>query len=154
MLLLGSIRSIMRICIVTRPSCPSLKGGALTHSQALSLSKRARDVTALRCSEPLRSKVGGPIKGLARFCGLGPPGDRWGFLNRVIILMSRTAMVHQWKSGLRELGNFRFPLIFMARSRRTMAINSSGALRKLLQAGSRIITRNIFFKTIINTALN
>ena len=31
-------------------------------------------VTALRCSEPLRYKVGGAIKGLARFCGLGPPG--------------------------------------------------------------------------------
>ena len=33
------------------------------------------DVTALRCSEPLRYKVGGPIKGLARLCGLGPPGN-------------------------------------------------------------------------------
>ena len=60
--------------MVNRPSCPSLEGGSLTHSQALALSKRARDVTALRCSEPLRYKVGGPIKGLARFCGLGPPG--------------------------------------------------------------------------------
>ena len=37
-----------------------------------------RDVTALRCSEPLRYKVGGPIKGLARLCGLGPPGVEWG----------------------------------------------------------------------------
>ena len=36
------------------------------------------DVTALRCSEPLRYKVGGPIKGLARLCGLGPPGVEWG----------------------------------------------------------------------------
>ena len=34
-----------------------------------------RDVTALRCSEPLRYKVGGPIKGLARLCGMGPHGD-------------------------------------------------------------------------------
>ena len=31
------------------------------------------DVTALRCSEPLRYKVGGPIKGLAILCGMGPP---------------------------------------------------------------------------------
>ena len=31
------------------------------------------DVTALRCSEPLRYKVGGPIKGLAMLCGMGPP---------------------------------------------------------------------------------
>ena len=37
-----------------------------------------RDVTALRCSEPLRYKVGGPIKGLARLCGLGSPGVEWG----------------------------------------------------------------------------
>ena len=43
------------------PICPSPAGGALTHFQALALSKRARDVTApSRCSEPLRSKVGGP----------------------------------------------------------------------------------------------
>ena len=41
--------------------CPP-GGGSLTHSQALALSKRARDVTALRCSEPLRSKVGGASK--------------------------------------------------------------------------------------------
>ena len=57
------------------PTCPSPAGGSLTHSQALALSKRARDVTALRCSEPLRYKVSGPIKGLAMLCGLGPPGD-------------------------------------------------------------------------------
>ena len=31
------------------------------------------DVTALRCSEPLRYKVGGPSKVFDRFCGLGPP---------------------------------------------------------------------------------
>ena len=63
MLLLWSIRSIMKGCIANRPSCPSLEGGALTHSQALALSKRARDVTApSRCSEPLRSKDGGPSK--------------------------------------------------------------------------------------------
>ena len=32
------------------------------------------DVTALRCSEPLRSKVGGPSKVFARLCGMGLPG--------------------------------------------------------------------------------
>ena len=48
-----------RCCIC--PTCPSPAGGSLTHSQALALSKRARDVTApSRCSEPLRSKDGGP----------------------------------------------------------------------------------------------
>ena len=35
---------------------------------------RRKDVTALRCSEPLRSKVGGPSKVFARLCGMGPPG--------------------------------------------------------------------------------
>ena len=57
------------------PTCPSPAGGSLTHSQALALSKRARDVTALRCSEPLRSKVGGPSKIFAMLCGMGPPGE-------------------------------------------------------------------------------
>ena len=32
------------------------------------------DVTALRCSEPLRSKVGGPSKVYAMLCGMGPHG--------------------------------------------------------------------------------
>ena len=50
-----------RCCIC--PTCPSPAGGSLTHFQALALSKRARDVTApSRCSEPLRSKDGGPSK--------------------------------------------------------------------------------------------
>ena len=38
--------------------------------------KRARDVTALQCSEPLRYKVGGPSKVFAIFCGMGPPGEK------------------------------------------------------------------------------
>ena len=58
------------------PTCPSPAGGALTHSQALALSKRARDVTApSRCSEPLRSMDGGPSKVFAMLCGMGPPGE-------------------------------------------------------------------------------
>ena len=31
------------------------------------------DVTALRCSEPLRFMVGGPSKVFAILCGMGPP---------------------------------------------------------------------------------
>ena len=31
------------------------------------------DVTALRCSEPLRYKVGEPSKVYAMLCGMGPP---------------------------------------------------------------------------------
>ena len=56
--------------IVIRLPCPPLaKRGSLTHSQALALSKRARDVTALRCSEPLRYKVGGASKPSPCFAG-------------------------------------------------------------------------------------
>ena len=36
---------------------------------------RRKDVTALRCSEPLRSKVGGPSKVFAILCGMGPLGN-------------------------------------------------------------------------------
>ena len=92
-----------------RLPCPPLaKRGSLTHSQALALSKRARDVTALsavflkssrpslplkkapplisvfspsgkkrktalRCSKPLRYKVGGASKPSPWLCGMGPP---------------------------------------------------------------------------------
>ena len=77
--------------IVIRLPCPPLaKRGSLTHSQALALSKRARDVTALRCSEPLRYKVGGPSKVFAIMCGMGPPGD--GVLNSSS-LQYRSALV-------------------------------------------------------------
>ena len=56
--------------IVIRLPCPPLaKRGSLTHSQALALSKRARDVTALWCSEPLRYKVGGASKPSPCFAG-------------------------------------------------------------------------------------
>ncbi len=52
-----------------RLPCPPLaKRGSLTHSQALALSKRARDVTAL-----LRYKVGGASKPSPWLCGMGPP---------------------------------------------------------------------------------
>ena len=38
-----------------------------------------------RCSGPLRSKVGGPSKVYARFCGMGPPG-----VNTYLITISST----------------------------------------------------------------
>ena len=34
---------------------------------------RRKDITALRCSEPLRYKVGGASKPSPGFCGMGPP---------------------------------------------------------------------------------
>ena len=58
--------------VFSNPSV-SLSKGSSTSNQAFLL--RRKDVTALRCSEPLRSKVGGPSKVYAIFCGMGPPGD-------------------------------------------------------------------------------
>ena len=51
-----------------------IKEGSTSLTKPLSCPKR-EGVTALRCSEPLRYKVGGPIKGLAMLCGLGPHGE-------------------------------------------------------------------------------
>ncbi len=68
-----NVISLLIIVFFRLPCPPLAKRGSLTHSQALALSKRARDVTALRCSEPLRSKVGGPSKVFAMLCGMGPP---------------------------------------------------------------------------------
>ena len=58
--------------VFSNPSV-SLSKGSSTSNQAFLL--RRKDVTALRCAEPLRSKVGGPSKVFAMFCGMGPPGD-------------------------------------------------------------------------------
>ena len=73
----GDVTAPSRCCIC--PTCPSPAGGSLTHSQALALSKRARDVTApTRCSEPLRSKDGGaskPSPGCAGWDRLDTTGD-------------------------------------------------------------------------------
>ena len=56
----------------TYPSFLTVKEGSTFLTKPLFPQGR-EDVTALRCSEPLRYKVGGPIKGLAMFCGMGPP---------------------------------------------------------------------------------
>ena len=70
---------VTALSAIFAPTCPSPAGGSLTHSQALALSKRARDVTApTRCSEPLRSKDGGaskPSPGCAGWDRLDTTGD-------------------------------------------------------------------------------
>ena len=58
----------------TYPSFLTVKEGSTFLTKPLFPQGR-EDVTALRCSEPLRYKVGGPIKGHARLCGMGPPGS-------------------------------------------------------------------------------
>ena len=58
------------------PSLFTLKEGSTSHPSPLS--SEERDVTALRCSEPLRSKVGGaskPSPGCAGWDRLGTTGD-------------------------------------------------------------------------------
>ena len=55
------------------PSFFTIKEGSTFLTKPLFPQGR-EDVTALRCSEPLRYKVGGPSKVCAMFCGLGPPG--------------------------------------------------------------------------------
>ena len=59
------------------PSFFTIKEGSTSLTKPLSCPKR-EDVTALRCSEPLRYKVVGPSKVYAMFCGMGPPGDELG----------------------------------------------------------------------------
>ena len=51
------------------PTCPSPAGGSLIPNQAFPLTIKGKDVTALRCSEPLRSKVGGASKPSPCFAG-------------------------------------------------------------------------------------
>ena len=56
------------------PSLFTLKEGSTAFPKPLS-PQGTGDVTALWCSEPLRSKVGGPSKVCSMLCGMGPPGD-------------------------------------------------------------------------------
>ena len=56
----------------TYPSFLTVKEGSTFLTKPLFPQER-EDVTALRCSEPLRYKVGGPSKVYAMLCGMGPP---------------------------------------------------------------------------------
>ena len=57
------------------PSFFTIKEGSTSHLGLLPSGKKRK--TALRCSEPLRSKVGGASKPSPGLCGLGPPKDNW-----------------------------------------------------------------------------
>ena len=59
----------------TYPSFLTVKEGSTFLTKPLFPQGR-EDVTALRCSEPLRYKVGGPSKVCAMLCGMGPPGEK------------------------------------------------------------------------------
>ena len=56
----------------TYPSFLTLKEGSTSHLGLLTSGKR-EETAPPRRSEPLRSKVGGPSKVFAIFCGMGPP---------------------------------------------------------------------------------
>ena len=58
----------------TFPSFLTLKEGSTFLTKPLFPQGR-ENVTTLRCSEPLRYKVGGASKPCAMFCGMGPLGD-------------------------------------------------------------------------------
>ena len=73
--LVSQIReTIQRVFSKTHPSSLTLKGGSTAFPKPLS-PQGTGDVTALRCSEPLRFMVVGPSKVFARLCGMGPHGD-------------------------------------------------------------------------------
>ena len=61
-----------RLFSKTYPSFLTVKEGSTSHLGLLSSGEKKE--TALRCSKPLRSKVGGPSKVFAMLCGMGPPG--------------------------------------------------------------------------------
>ena len=56
-------------CYKIIPSFFTIKEGSTSHLGLLPSGKKRK--TALRCSEPLRSMVGGPSKVFAMLCGLG-----------------------------------------------------------------------------------
>ena len=56
----------------TYPSFLTVKEGSTSHLGLLPSGKKKE--TALRCSEPLRYRGGGPSKVYAILCGMGPPG--------------------------------------------------------------------------------
>ena len=67
-----SFLTVKEVCSKIIPSFFIIKEGSTFLTKPLFPQGR-EDVTALRCSEPLRYKVGGPSKVFAILCGMGPP---------------------------------------------------------------------------------
>ena len=76
---------------------------------------RRKDVTALRCSEPLRSKVGGPSKVFAMLRGMGPPGEEI-IVNSLQFIVNRLLFTDDL--GDNWLMSCRFLSIFLVVSRK------------------------------------
>ena len=76
------------------PSLFILKEGSTSHPDPLTLRGEGGN-RPTRCSEPLRSKVGGPSKVFARLCGMGPPGEReFTIFNLQLIVYRLLIMAH------------------------------------------------------------
>ena len=89
----------------TYPSFLTVKEGSTFLTKPLFPQGR-EDVTALRSSEPLRYKVGGPSKVFARLCGMGPLGEK----------ILRTAS-HRWKITLFIIWKLIHPLKYLSKLR-------------------------------------
>ena len=73
--LVSQIReTIQRAFSKITPSLFTLKEGSTSHPGPLTLRGEGGN-RPTRCSEPLRSKVGGPSKVFDILCGMGPPGE-------------------------------------------------------------------------------
>ena len=72
----------------------NLSKGCLTSHPSLPFSE-GKDVIALWCSEPLRSKVGGPSKACAMLCGLGSPGCLLARMEPALILVNSLFYIEQ-----------------------------------------------------------
>ena len=71
------------------PSLFTIKEGSTSHPDPLTLRGEGGN-RPTRCSEPLRSKVGGPSKVYAILCGMGPPGHE--LLRKGYIPIAKTAL--------------------------------------------------------------
>ena len=72
----------------------TIKEGSTSHPDPLTLRGEGGN-RPTRCSEPLRSKVGGPSKVFARLCGMGPPGEReFTIFNLQLIVYRLLIMAH------------------------------------------------------------
>ena len=93
----------------THPSSLTLKGGSTAFPKPLS-PQGTGDVTALRCSEPLRSKVGGPSKVSPDCAGwdrLSIEGDNSASSTTAVTSSASTALDVVQKE-LKELGLWKF----------------------------------------------
>ena len=81
------------VCTFETLRLPLAKGRAPHPNQAFP-SRKGKDVTALRCSEPLRSKVGGPKRSAPFYAGwdrLGKGGDLFNFKALAMVVRDGTA---------------------------------------------------------------